>query len=194
MWDTKGRHPGAVTFKHLKDLKRGESKIYPLVSNESSFLCSLSIKVRSHYLPVFSNLFLKCFYILKCKTTSFPVKCIILQVYTSFLTASKYSNRQRNELKSIQLVCLPNFSPFFLISVLIINTDKMCDYITLFILILSFKTGSLCWTFMTFEEGLSSHQISKWLWRSVSGLVASRLSKHLLIWISAHLLDNEFCV
>lgn len=143
MWDTKGRHPGAVTFKHLKDLKRGESKIYPLVSNESSFLCSLSIKVRSHYLPVFSNLFLKCFYILKCKTTSFPVECIILQVYTSFLTASKYSNRQRNELKSIQLVCLPNFSPFFLISVLIINTDKMCDYITLFILILSFKTGSL---------------------------------------------------
>lgn len=80
----------------------------------------------------------------------------------------------------------------FLISVLIINTNKTYGHITLFILIRSFKTKSLCWNLTTFEDRMSSHQISKWLWRSVSGFVASRLSKHLLIGISVHLLGNAF--
>ena len=165
-----------------------------MVSNQSNFLCSLSVKVRSHYLPVFSNLFFNVFTFWNVKQPVFQLNALFCRYILPFELLQNIQIDRENEQKSAQLVCLPNFNPFFLISVLIINTDKMCGYITLFILILSFKTGSLGWTFMTFEEGMSSHQISKWLWRSVSGLVASRLSKHLLIWISAHLLDNEFCV
>lgn len=75
------------------------------------------------------------------------------------------------------------------------NTNKTSDHIPLFILIWSFKTGSLCWTLMTFEDRMSSHRIAKWLWRSASGfVVTSRLSKHLHTWISTHLLDNVFHV
>lgn len=124
---------------------------------------------------------------------SVPVECIILQLYISLSTAAKYS-RWQNELKKVsKLVCLPNSQPFlFLISVLIINNDKRYGHITLFVLIWFFKTRALCWTLMTFEEGMSSRQISKWLWRLVSGFITSRLSKYLLIWISAHLLDNTF--
>lgn len=82
----------------------------------------------------------------------------------------------------------------FEISVLIINTSKTYGHVTLFILIWSFKTRSLCWTLLTFEDTMSSRQISEWFWRSVSRFVASRLSKHLHIWILTHLIANVFYV
>lgn len=135
----------------------------------------------------------KCFYILYLL---FQLNALFFRFIFPFKLLQKYSHWQGKWAEKKYLISmLTELSALsFLISVLIINTDKTCGHITLFILIWSFKTRSLRWTLMTFEEGMSSHQIPKWLWRSVSGLVASRLSKHLLIWISAHLLDNDFCV
>lgn len=193
MWDTKGWHPGAVTFKYIKDLKRGERKSI-LWYQINPIFCALCQSRWEVIISLYSLIIFNVFTFWNVKQPVFQLNALFCRYILPFELLQNIQIDRENEQKIVQLVCLPNFNPFFLISVLIINTDKMCGYITLFILILSFKTGSLCWTFMTFEEGMSSHQISKWLWRSVSGLVASRLSKHLLIWISAHLLDNEFCV
>lgn len=131
-------------------------------SQISPTLCSSSFKVGiSHHYFLYSFLTFKMVlriysgFLLNAYSSGvyFPLNCSKIFTLTGKTSWKKCPISMLTELSALS----------FLISVLIINTDKMCGHITLFILIWSFKTRSLCWALMTFEDGMSSHQISKWL-------------------------------
>lgn len=164
-------------FKDTKDLKWEEGRI--LFSRiTSTQLCALCYSRWREALVVFLHSF---FFLFKLMFLHFvlriPVECLFFRCIFPFeLLQSIHIDRKTSwEECSINMVTE--------LSVFIINTDKICGHVTLFLLIWSFKTRSLCWTLMILEEGTSSHHILKWLRRSVIECVVSRLSKHLLLWI-----------
>lgn len=142
-----GQQPEAMSFKHIKDLKWGEERILSS-SSTSTQLCALfpsgwMKSLLSSHIPY--SLFKKRFYILHL---AFQLNECWSGVHFLW-TAAKCSHwwgKQAEKNSSISM--LTELSALsFLISVLIINTNKTYGHITLFILIRPFKTKSLCWTF-----------------------------------------------
>lgn len=117
-------------------------------SSKSTQLCALFNSrwmkpLLSPHIPY--SLFKKRFYILHL---AFQLNECWSGVHFLWTVAKCSHWRGKQAEKTVQLVCSPNSQPFlFLISVLIINTNKTYGYITLFILIRPFKTKSLRWTF-----------------------------------------------